>query len=165
DVCSSDLHALPHVVGGGRHLEDAAPGVRVDIDEPRRDDLACGIDAARRRRVDARRDARDGVAANGEIAAVPRAAGAVDDAAVPDDEIVGRRLGLRCDDEQRKQCDGKTVAHGGDYSAERSPERLALLLSAAARSPARLALLLSAAARSPARLALLLSAAARSPAS
>ena len=30
--------ALAHVVVGGRHLEDAAPRVRMDVDEARRDD-------------------------------------------------------------------------------------------------------------------------------
>ena len=40
----------------------------------------------------ARRDAGDRVAAHGDVGAIPRAAGAVDDAAVPDHEIVGWRL-------------------------------------------------------------------------
>ena len=60
-------HALPHVVVGGRHLEDAAPRVRVDVDESGRDDQAFDIDHARRRLGDRRRDADDGVALDGEV--------------------------------------------------------------------------------------------------
>ena len=37
-------HALPHVVVGGRHLEDAAPRVRVDVDEAGRHDQAADVD-------------------------------------------------------------------------------------------------------------------------
>ena len=37
-------HALPHVVVGRRHLEDAAARMRMDVDEPGRDDLAGGVD-------------------------------------------------------------------------------------------------------------------------
>jgi hypothetical protein len=73
-------HALPHVVLRRRHLEDAAARVGVRVDEPRRDHLSRRVDDARGRRVDFRRDARDGVAAHREIGAIPRAAGAVDDA-------------------------------------------------------------------------------------
>ena len=58
---------------------------------------------ARRRRVDARRDPDDRVAAHGDVAAIPRAARAVDDAAVANDEIEGRRLRARRGDEQRER--------------------------------------------------------------
>ena len=90
--------ALAHVVVGGGYLEDAAARMRVEVDEPRRDDAAARIDDARRRRVDPRRDARNRVAAHREIASVPRAAGAVDDTCVADEEIEGgRRLRARHD--------------------------------------------------------------------
>ncbi len=72
-------HALPHVVLRRRHLEDAAPRVRVDVDEAGRDDEAAAVDRPSRRSVDRRRDARDRVAADRHVAAIPRAAGAVDD--------------------------------------------------------------------------------------
>ena len=41
----------------------------------------------------ARRDPRDRVSFDGDVGPIPRAAGAVDDAAVADDEVVSRRLG------------------------------------------------------------------------
>ena len=82
-------HALPHVVVRGRHLEDAAPRMGMDVDEARRDDFAAGVDRPRRRRIDPRRDARNRVAAHRQVAAIPRAAGAVDDPAVANDQIVG----------------------------------------------------------------------------
>ena len=50
------------------------------------------VDDARRRLGDRRRDADDRVALDGDIAAIPRAAGAVDDAPAAEDEVVGRRL-------------------------------------------------------------------------
>ena len=110
--------ALPHVVVGGRHLEDAAARVRVDVDEPGRDDLAGGVDHARGRRLDARRDADDGVAAHRDVAEIPRAAGAVDDPAVADDEIVEGRLRARRGDQnaqgtRRRQRDESGAHVGG----------------------------------------------------
>ena len=81
--------ALPHVVVGRRHLEDAAARVRVDVDEAGRDDQPVGVDHARRLARDARRDARDGVAAHRDVAAIPGTRRAVDDAGVADDQVVG----------------------------------------------------------------------------
>src|SRR6185295_8038268 len=78
---------LAHVVVGGRDVEDAAARVRVRIDEAGRDDLARRVNDTRRRRprrIDAWRDAHDRVAANPDVASVPRTAGTVDDAAVAD---------------------------------------------------------------------------------
>ena len=48
----------------------------------------------------------------GEVAAIPRAAGAVDDAAVPDQEVVGRTLCARPHDNECDKC-GRTE-HGND---------------------------------------------------
>ena len=42
-------HALPDVVVGGRDLKDAARGVRVDVDEPGRQDLTADVDRRGRR--------------------------------------------------------------------------------------------------------------------
>jgi len=99
-------HTLPHVVVRGRHLEDAAARVRMEIDEAGRNDFPGGIDNARRRRVDPRRDARDGVAANRDVSTVPGTARSVDDAAVADDQIEGRRLRARRGEHRRgeRQC-------------------------------------------------------------
>src|SRR5207247_864751 len=63
-------------------------GVRVHVDEARRDDEAFGIDYALRR---ARKRAADGdqsIAANRHLAVEPRVAGAVDDPAIANQEIV-----------------------------------------------------------------------------
>ena len=108
-------HALPHVVVGGRHLEDAAPRMRVDVDETGRHDQA-----ARRRSTRAagsvieRGDAGDGVPRDRDVGAIPRAAGAVDDAAVAKDEIVGGRLGAPLAHESTA---GPRVRHGASEGA------------------------------------------------
>ena len=83
--------ALPDVVVRARQLEDVLARVVVDVDEAGRHDLPARVDHARRRLCNRRRDERDRVAAHGDIGAIPRAAGAVDDAPVADDEIVGLR--------------------------------------------------------------------------
>ncbi len=86
-------HALPHVVVGGRHLEDAAPRVRVDVDESRRNDEALHFHDPRRRLSNGRRDANDGVSLDGEVGHIPGAGGAVDDASTAQNQVVGGRLG------------------------------------------------------------------------
>ncbi len=52
-------------------------------------------------RLDPRRDARDGVAAHGNVAAIPRTARAVDDPGVPNQQIVGWRLRTKDGNEER----------------------------------------------------------------
>ena len=81
--------ALPHVVVGGRDLEDAAARVGVDVDEAGCDDQAARVDLTSGLALDPRRDLRDCVAPHRDLAAIPRAGGAVDDAGVADDEVVG----------------------------------------------------------------------------
>ena len=81
--------ALPHVVLGRRHLEDAAARVCVDVDEAGSGHQPVGFDHARRLPRDARRDGRDRVAAHGDVGAIPGARRAVDDTGVSDDQIVG----------------------------------------------------------------------------
>ena len=87
-------------------------------------------------RVDPRRDARDRVAAHGDVAAIPRAAGAVDDAAVADHQVVGGRLRARGvateggdgDDERparRFKDKRKPCAHAPQYMCELSDGRSA----------------------------------------
>ncbi len=62
----------------------------VDVDEPRGDHEAGGVHALAGRRIAqcaARRDRGDAVAADAEIAVVPRSAGAVHDPSVQDDDV------------------------------------------------------------------------------
>ena len=79
---------------------------------------AASIDA-RSGRVDARRDAGDRVAAHADVAAVPRAAGAVDDPAVPDEKVVDRCLCARCarQHEETDESGGcQRCSHAAHYS-------------------------------------------------
>ena len=95
-------HALAHVVVGRRHLEDAAARVRVNVDEPRRDDLAAGVDRSASPAPSMRGAMRAIVSPRTrDVAAIPRAAGAVDDARVANHEIVGRRLSAETGDQER----------------------------------------------------------------
>ncbi|MGZ8842079.1 MAG: hypothetical protein ACXW18_00325 [Pyrinomonadaceae bacterium] len=68
--------------------------MRVNVDEPRRDHLPLDIDDSLGWFCNRRRDAHDRVAANGDITAVPGTAAAVDDAAVTQQQIIGRILGV-----------------------------------------------------------------------
>ena len=111
-------HALAHVVVGGRHLEDAAPRVRVDVDETGRHDQTADVDRPRRRLRYRRGDADDGVALDRQIGAIPRAAGAVDDASVAKDEIVAGRLGGKS--RRGEKHDKATRRMDGKYSGTRS---------------------------------------------
>ena len=107
-------HALPHVVVGGRDLEDPAPRVRVNVDEAGRHDQAAHVDHARRGLGDERGDAGDGVALDGDVGSIPWAAGAVDDPAVSEHQIVGGRLGAHCAREQ--QGHEHDTTHPRDYN-------------------------------------------------
>jgi hypothetical protein len=101
-------HALADVIVGGGHLEDAAPGVRMDVDEPGRRDEATNLDHPGRSALNRRGDARDRIAAHGNVASVPRAPGSVDDPGAPQDEVVRRisrlrsRTGRRADEHQHQ---------------------------------------------------------------
>ena len=118
-------HTLADVVGRGRHLENAASRVRVNVDEPRRGDLSGGIHDTRRRGVDARRDRRDGVAAHRDVAAEPRAAGPVNDARVPEQQVIGRRLRTRGG--AREQHGGRCTAEDGEKRAARHAAHVNLI--------------------------------------
>ena len=73
----------------------------VDVDEPRRDDVSTRVDGAGCGALDSRRDARDRVAAHGNVAAIPRTARAVDDPGVTNQQIVGGRLRTKGGNEER----------------------------------------------------------------
>ena len=88
-------HPLPDIVVSGRNLKDAARRVGVNVDESRRQHLAGGVDRSRRGLVDGRRDARDGIPADGKVGTIPGAPGAIDDASVAEQQVVGRRLSGR----------------------------------------------------------------------
>jgi hypothetical protein len=83
----------------------------MDIDEPGRDDVTVHVDRAHGRLVDRGRDAGDRIAPDGEVAAIPRTAGAIDDAGVLEQQIVRRGL-LRKGEEAGGKCE-RGVTHGG----------------------------------------------------
>ena len=112
-------HPLPYVIVGPGHLKDAAAGMRMEIDEAGRDDFACGVYRARCWRVNPRRDARDGVAAHGDVGAVPRTPGSVDKPAVLDEEVVDRRLCARYAG-QNEETDESGGREGGSHAAHYS---------------------------------------------
>ena len=67
-------------------------GVRLDVDEARRDDVTCRIDARPRTRgakCAARADRRDAIAAQRDVAVIPRRTGAVDHATILDHHVEG----------------------------------------------------------------------------
>ena len=92
--------ALTHVVVGRRHAVETAPGVTVDVDEAGRDDLAAHVDDARGRVRDGWCDADDRVSLDGHVGAVPGIAASVHDPAVPQHELIRRRLCARRQDDQ-----------------------------------------------------------------
>src|SRR5262249_51147193 len=81
-------------------LQDREVRVRMDVDEARRDDQALGVNLAL---ALARHLAEGGdlVALDGEVAVIPRIAGAVDELAVADDQVIGG-VWLR----RRRECQG-----------------------------------------------------------
>ncbi len=92
--------ALAHVVVSRRNAIETAPGMTVDVDEAGRDDLAADIDDARGRVPDGGCDADDRVSLDGHVGAVPGIAAAVHDPAVPQHELIRRRLCTRRQDDQ-----------------------------------------------------------------
>jgi hypothetical protein len=85
--------------------------VGVDVDEAGRNDEPLHVHDPFGRVVNRRRNARDGIAGDREISHVPRARGAVDDAAAFEDEVVSRRLG-RNQDGRQQQGENQSF-HGG----------------------------------------------------
>src|SRR5262249_29897365 len=87
----------------------------MEINESRSDHLAVNIDRPHGRLVDPRTDADDRIPADRNIPAIPRAAGAVDDPAVPDEQIEGRLLAARWSsgdsDQQANDDDCNETAH------------------------------------------------------
>ena len=79
--------AVVNIVVGGETIEQAEFDVRVDVDEPGCHDLPRRIDGAGRRVIlePANRD--DPPVAHGDIAVEPVVAGAIDDAAILDEDI------------------------------------------------------------------------------
>jgi hypothetical protein len=75
----------------------------MEIDESRSDHLAVNIDRPHRRVFDPRTDADDRIPPDRDVPAIPRAAGAVDDPAVSDEQIEGRLLGARWGDRDPDQ--------------------------------------------------------------
>src|SRR5262249_7134150 len=84
--------ALRHRRGGTRFESDGEIRMRVRVDQPGRDAEVRGIDAALGRRAVETSDRDDAIALDADIGPEPRRAGAVDDAAVLDDEVEHRRV-------------------------------------------------------------------------
>ena len=78
---------LAHLRGHLRRRQHQAVVVRMGVDEAGRDDPARGVDLDGATRADERSDAGDPVAGHRDVGDVPGRARAVDDGAVPDDEI------------------------------------------------------------------------------
>ena len=124
--------ALPDVVVRGRQLEDVLARVVVDVDEPGRHDLTARVDHARGRLGNRRCNERDRVAAHADIGAIPRAAGSVDDAAVPDDEVERlRRLGVRG---SACPASAATVHGAGDCQPRKNDSALLFIVDSCTRN-------------------------------
>ena len=91
----------------------------MEIDEAGRDDSTGGVYRARCGRVNPRRDARDGVAAHGNVSAVPRTAGSVDKPPVLDEEVIDRCLCARYAG-QNEETDESGGCQGCSHSAHYS---------------------------------------------
>jgi hypothetical protein len=99
-----DLRAAVRVDHGGREalrrevgqraeaLQDRGLDVLVERDEAGSDVVPCGIHDARRRRAAQVADGGDPIAANADVGIHVRVAGSVEQAAVPDHDVVSRRL-------------------------------------------------------------------------
>ena len=86
-------HAVPAAARAERIPGDLRVEVRVDVDEPRRHDLALGIELARAAILD-RADGGDAVAVDRDVADPAGRARAVDDETVANDEIVGHGVSM-----------------------------------------------------------------------
>ena len=95
--------------------------MRVDVDEPGRDDLTVRVNRARGRLVDLRCELRDDVAANREISSEPRIAGAVDDASVLDQQVVGSGLRSRHTDDRESTEEDEGDQHTKPHAAILQP--------------------------------------------
>jgi hypothetical protein len=94
--------ALPYVILCGRVGKNSAPRMRVDVDEPRRDHHPFRIDGAHRAFRIELADGGYSVARDPDIAVVPWAAGAVDNASVGNNQV---ERGLLSQQKRRDQDD------------------------------------------------------------
>ncbi len=88
-------HAVEQEVVGRGVVSDLGLDVGVHVDETRRDDPSVCVDDAPGRRPRERSDGCDPARADANVRAIPGIAGAVDDAAVADDHVVGDLVGRR----------------------------------------------------------------------
>ena len=110
-------------------VDDVAFDVLVKRDEPWRDVLIARIDRARSARVRQAADRGDGVAADADVGVDERIAGAIEHAAVPDDDVVGGclRRGGRAEGRKREEYDRDdrvTAFHCHWRSSKMQPRRL-----------------------------------------
>ena len=84
--------AVPATRRGDRVPRQLGVEVGVDVDEAGRDDRAGGVDVAPARLVDRRLDGRDAIARDRDVAAVWRRAGAVDDDASANHDVVAHSV-------------------------------------------------------------------------
>ena len=100
-----------------------AGGVGVDVDQARRHDLAARIDGLGRVRRDVGLDRRDAAGGDRHVAHSVDAERGVDDAPALDDQVIGRRKGVRNTGEHRGASGGRAqkIAPG---QHDRSPPRL-----------------------------------------
>src|SRR4029079_7990166 len=85
-------HALPNLARGIAVFEEQLVRVGMNVDEPRRDNEALGVDFAFRRTDDGTADFADPVSAARHVADVPRVARPIDDFAATENDIE-RRVG------------------------------------------------------------------------
>ena len=107
---------------GGDALEDLGGKAGADkdgdlrlaehVDEARRDDLPGGVDDLCRRRTVEPSDGRDVSVLDRHVAGVPGSAGAIDDPAMTDEEIVAHRLRMSDQWCEREREDGEDRLHG-----------------------------------------------------
>ena len=83
-------HTLPNLARGIAVLEQQIIRVRVNVDEPRRDNQTAGIDLARRHSRRNPADGDDPVTANGHVAERPRVPRPIDDCAVSQNQVIVR---------------------------------------------------------------------------
>ncbi len=75
--------------------EDEVFGLAEHVDEARSDDQFADVDARTRRRGAEVADGGDAIAVDGKVGAHPRGAGAVNEPAADQDDVIGRRLAGR----------------------------------------------------------------------
>ena len=87
--------------------EQGELGLTEHVDETRRNDAPCGVDAPLRRGLVELADRGDASRTNADVGSEPGCACAVDDSAVLDDQVVGRQRRPICSERQRAAaCEG-----------------------------------------------------------